>query len=370
MVFRLLLLFISVASVLCEKIGEKEERIKDGSKREGDYITHDTLSRNNQHRQPKQTNYYSIPNTANMRRINNMNFNNKYYDNRPKPMYQGNYPPQSYTANGFRRQALFPVKTKNKFGTFNNANNFVRRPFRTNNNPANLNRLNFNQIPAGGKRYKTDQKLLDNIDFLHNFLNALLKMPLHYARKYSSKLYLGPTFHTIMDVYKFYISKCEQETVGCVSRTTFSMIVKKNISSLPMKKDQYNICASYRSGNIMENIWQDHINKKNTARAAKDKDKNESSIGNQITLELDVQAVKLASFTQANAFYYKTKLCFHIRVYNVATKHATCYWFSEDQNNQLQSTLTSCLIDCLTKYYLTDDKKTDYHIFRQMYGSK
>ncbi|XP_072382261.1 uncharacterized protein [Diabrotica undecimpunctata] len=140
----------------------------------------------------------------------------------------------------------------------------------------------------GGKRYKTDQKLLDNIDFLDNFLNALSKMPSHYARKCSSKLYLEPTFH-IMDVYKFYLSKCEQETVGCVSRTTFSaMIVKKNISILPTKKDQCNTCASYRSGNIMENIWQDHINKKDTARAAKDKDKNEAAIGSQITLELDV----------------------------------------------------------------------------------
>ncbi|XP_050510511.1 uncharacterized protein LOC126887170 [Diabrotica virgifera virgifera] len=137
MVFRLFLLCIPVASVLCGKIGEKEESIKDASKREGDYITNATLSKSNQHRQPKQVNYYTIPNTANMRRINNMNLNNNYYyDNRPKPMYQWNYPPRTYPANGFRRQALFPVR---------NANNFVRRPIRTNNN---ANRLNFNQISA------------------------------------------------------------------------------------------------------------------------------------------------------------------------------------------------------------------------------
>ncbi|KAL4702875.1 hypothetical protein ACJJTC_005786 [Scirpophaga incertulas] len=64
-------------------------------------------------------------------------------------------------------------------------------------------------------------------------------------------------------------------------------------------------------------------------------------------------------FTHANAFYYKTKLaCHNSTIYDVAKKQSTCYWFSEDQNNQLlASTFVSCLIDYLEKKCLPEEKK-------------
>lgn len=66
---------------------------------------------------------------------------------------------------------------------------------------------------------------------------------------------------------------------------------------------------------------------------------------------MDLQAVKLAPYLQAGAFYYKTKLCVHnFTVYNMTTHDATCYWFTEDQSNELKaSTFVSCLLDYLLK---------------------
>ncbi|CAH1111751.1 unnamed protein product [Psylliodes chrysocephalus] len=73
---------------------------------------------------------------------------------------------------------------------------------------------------------------------------------------------------------------------------------------------------------------------------------------------MDLQAVKLSPFLPAGKIYFKTKLfCHNFTLYNLATRDVTCYWFSEDQNNQLQaSTFTSCIIDFLEKNCLTPDK--------------
>lgn len=66
---------------------------------------------------------------------------------------------------------------------------------------------------------------------------------------------------------------------------------------------------------------------------------------------MDLQAVKLSPYLEAGAFYYKTKLCVHnFTVYDLKTHNATCYWFSEDQNNELKaSTFVTCLLDYLEK---------------------
>ncbi|CAG9833675.1 unnamed protein product [Diabrotica balteata] len=125
------------------------------------------------------------------------------------------------------------------------------------------------------------------------------------------------------------------------------------------KKDQCNTFCSYRTGNITEEAWHAHQKRKQDSRDEMEKDKRKAQLGNQFTIELDFQVVKLAPFIHTNAFYYKTKLaCHNLTVYNLATKHASCYWFSEDQNNQLVAlTFTSCLLDFLSRYCVTENKK-------------
>lgn len=48
---------------------------------------------------------------------------------------------------------------------------------------------------------------------------------------------------------------------------------------------------------------------------------------------INLQAIELYPYLEADTFYYKTKLCLHhFTVYNLKTHNTTCYWFSEDQN--------------------------------------
>ncbi|CAH1112262.1 unnamed protein product [Psylliodes chrysocephalus] len=124
------------------------------------------------------------------------------------------------------------------------------------------------------------------------------------------------------------------------------------------KKDQCNTCFSYKYKNETEEKWKIHVANKEKARKAKTTDKELAEKGKIVAVTMDLQAVKLAPFLPARKIYFKTKLCCHnFTLYNLATRDVTCYWFSEDQNNQLQaSTFTSCIIDLLEKNCLTPDK--------------
>lgn len=57
-----------------------------------------------------------------------------------------------------------------------------------------------------------------------NFLTSLAKMPSHYARKETNKLYLEPTFQTVTEVFKAYKEYCSQKNFAAVSRFTFDQI--------------------------------------------------------------------------------------------------------------------------------------------------
>ncbi|CAG9788155.1 unnamed protein product [Diatraea saccharalis] len=197
-------------------------------------------------------------------------------------------------------------------------------------------------------------------DFLSNFLDSLPKMPSHYNRQNSSKLYLEPVLQTIKDVYKLYLVKCNETGQPSFSRKKFSEVMSsKNISLFNVKKDKCNLCACYEAGNLQEESWKEHIEKKEKARKEKQEDIEKANRGEIILIEVDFQAVKLAPLTHANAFYYKTKLaCHNFTIYDIVKKQSTCYWFSEDQNNQLvASTFVSCLIYYLKKKCITAEKK-------------
>ncbi|CAG9831812.1 unnamed protein product [Diabrotica balteata] len=73
---------------------------------------------------------------------------------------------------------------------------------------------------------------------------------------------------------------------------------------------------------------------------------------------MNLQAVKLCPYVPANKMYFKTKLsCYNFTVYNLKTHDVMCYWFSENENNQLKaSTFVSYIIHCLEENCVTDFK--------------
>lgn len=104
------------------------------------------------------------------------------------------------------------------------------------------------------------------------FLNSLPKLPSHYGRHDSSKLYLEQTVHSKSQLFKLYMEKCTENSKLPVSRSTFSETFDSmNLLLYQIKKDKCDVCTQY--GNINEEQWNKHITRKNRARLEKTKDK-------------------------------------------------------------------------------------------------
>lgn len=202
------------------------------------------------------------------------------------------------------------------------------------------------------KKRELNSRNTSSIKYVDIFLNSLPKLPSHYNRKNSKKLFLEPVFKTKIELFKVYKEFCSENNVPFVTRKYFTRRFKElNLSIYTLKKDKCNVCTSYEKGNLAESDYMQHIHRKDRAREEKQKDKNEAILGNCVLISMDLQAVKLSPYLQANALYYKTKLCCHnFTIYNMKTHDACCYWFSEDQNSDLKaSTFVSCLLDYLEK---------------------
>ncbi len=198
--------------------------------------------------------------------------------------------------------------------------------------------------PPSNKAKKEERKKI-LIDFLEN----LPKLPSHYARKNTEKLYIEPFVTTLMELYKIYIGECELINEVPLSRFTFSETFQDmKLSLLQLKKDKCDVCVSHEVKLVSDEEWQKHWAQKERARQEKEKDTENAkkNIGSVFTM--DVESVKVAPFVNASAMYFKTKLCCHnFTVYENATHRATCFWFDETATDMTASTFTSCIIEFL-----------------------
>ncbi|CAG5036894.1 unnamed protein product [Parnassius apollo] len=66
---------------------------------------------------------------------------------------------------------------------------------------------------------------------------------------------------------------------------------------------------------------------------------------------MDLEAVKVCPYLTASALYFKTKLtCHNFTVFNLVTKHCSCYWFDETSADLTSSTFATFLIDYLERH--------------------
>lgn len=184
---------------------------------------------------------------------------------------------------------------------------------------------------------------------LRNFFDNLPKLPSHYARKETAKLYLEPTYHSMSQLFRTYKNYCTENEEPTVSRFAFDKeYYKKNLALYVLKKDMCDTCASHQTGNYDEHAFQMHILKKNRARQEKEADKKLANSGKLTVLTMDLEAVKVCPFLTASALYFKTKLtCHNFTIFNLATRHCKCYWFTETASDLTASTFVSFVIDYL-----------------------
>lgn len=140
------------------------------------------------------------------------------------------------------------------------------------------------------RQEESDKKI-----FARSFLMSLPKLPSHYCRASSSKLYLEPVFASVSELHREYKKQATIDENPILSRPPFlNLLEEQNIYLFRPRKDRCDICCSYESGNIEKELYEQHIARKEEARQEKFKDKPEAMTSDNIkVITMDLQAVIL-----------------------------------------------------------------------------
>jgi len=181
------------------------------------------------------------------------------------------------------------------------------------------------------------------------FLDEIPKLPSHYCRQSSSKLYVQSDIKSHAQLYQLYIEYSNNASVLPLSRFSFDRMCRaEKIAIFSPRKDQCDLCCQYKAGNLSDNSFNAHRKRKDEARAQKEADKKSAVEKKCYTLCCDLMAVKMVPQLQASSLYYKMKLAVHnFTVYNLETHDVICYWFDESQTDLVASSFASCLIDAV-----------------------
>ncbi|XP_041942158.1 uncharacterized protein LOC121705312 isoform X3 [Alosa sapidissima] len=148
-------------------------------------------------------------------------------------------------------------------------------------------------------------------NFVNTFLSKLPKVPSHYCRSSSSKLYLEPYFKSISHLHSLYQQACSDNSIRALSRQVFTVAFNQlNLSLFHPKKDQCDTCCAFKAGNIEAALWEKHRKKKDDAREEKENDKQLATNTCLVTC-MDLQSLLLCPKLQVSALYYKMKLGVH-----------------------------------------------------------
>lgn len=193
---------------------------------------------------------------------------------------------------------------------------------------------------------------------LQFFFNDLPKQPSHYCRKDSSKIYLEQTFQTKSQLYKIYQEKCLQENVEPYTIFPFcSVFDEMKLSIFKPRKDECDVCHSYKIKQTSQEEYDKHVAKKNLARAEKNKNKEEAIQSIAYVFTMDTQAVKLCPVLNVSSYYYKTKLQIHnFTVYNLESHNAVNYLWNETEGDLSASVFATCIIKHLEQNCLAVKK--------------
>lgn len=193
-------------------------------------------------------------------------------------------------------------------------------------------------------------------EHLIEFFNTLAKVESHYCRSSSSKLYLEPIWISKSEVYQFYKNNwCPRFNEDPLSIATFSYVFEDmNLSLFKPKKDECDVCIAYKTKNLGDEEYRDHIMKKDEARLEKDNDKK----GDNEVYTMDLQSVLLCPRSNVSSLYYKTKLIVHnFTIYNLKTQDGYCFLWHEGEGGLSANIFASIICTFLAGECEKSDKK-------------
>lgn len=134
------------------------------------------------------------------------------------------------------------------------------------------------------------------INQIKTFLAAVPKVPSHYCRQSTSRVYVDVDYKSWMNLYvtfeQFFIDNRippkEKPTYKCF----LNVVHEQNLGIYQPKKDQCDLCYAYKNKNIQEEEYQTHIRSKDRARKEKDLDKKKYKNGEVHMVTVDLQAVQ------------------------------------------------------------------------------
>ena len=140
-------------------------------------------------------------------------------------------------------------------------------------------------------------------------------------------------FNSKAEVHQEFKKWCTGKLITPSSRQVFvDEFYTGNYALFQPRKDQCDLCVSYSEGNVDEETYVRHRQRKEQSQKSKEDDKKTAieSNGTVKMLTMDLQSVLLAPSLKASALYYKTKLCVHnYTICDATTKDVTCYVWHE-----------------------------------------
>jgi len=107
----------------------------------------------------------------------------------------------------------------------------------------------------------------DRLKHIKSWLNSLAKMPSHYCRDRTNRLYLEGPFNSFQEVFTCYKKKCSEDQLIPLSKCFFTQYMKENkVSIFKPRKDQCDLCSAYENFQVSEEEYAMHIALKNSAR--------------------------------------------------------------------------------------------------------
>lgn len=205
---------------------------------------------------------------------------------------------------------------------------------------------------SGNKEDNTPRKGLrfeEEKQHLNKFFEALPKLESHYCRKSTTKLYLEPHFKTKSELYSLYKDDwCVKNNIRPLSIATFSNTFEDmNLSLFSPKKDECDLCVGFRTKNIDESVFNEHVLKKDEARMEKERDKNSE---NRV-FTMDLQSVLLSPKSNVSALYYRTKLIVHnFTIFDLHSKNGYCFIWHEGEGELT----ANCFATIVCKFLSTE----------------
>ncbi|CAH1183064.1 unnamed protein product [Ceutorhynchus assimilis] len=169
-----------------------------------------------------------------------------------------------------------------------------------------------------GNHKRIDEEVVNSV-FDH--INSIPRIESHYTRKDTKREYIDGGL-TIAEMHRNY---CERRSASNQQSVTYDYYAtifntKFNIGFFIPKKDQCDLCETYKNALDKEEIelkhkYEEHLEEKELSRKEKESDKGRAQDGEIALAVYDLQAVLPVPVGQSSAFFYKSRLnCYNFSI--------------------------------------------------------